>query len=71
LVGFKNLIKNATVKITNINGKLISELISDGGTASWDLRDLNGKKITTGVYLVFLSNLDGSESLVGKVAVVN
>ncbi len=71
LVGFKNLTKNTTVKITNINGKLISELISDGGTASWDLRDLNGKKITTGVYLVFLSNLDGSESLVGKVAVVN
>ncbi|MEQ8240664.1 MAG: T9SS type A sorting domain-containing protein [Cyclobacteriaceae bacterium] len=70
-VGFKNLLQNSSVKICDINGKLITEITSDGGTASWNLRDLSGARIKTGVYLVFIANFDGSESFVGKVAVVN
>ena len=70
-VGFKNLLQNSSVKISDINGKLITELTSEGGTASWNLTDLSGTRIKTGIYLVFIANVDGSESFVGKIAVVN
>ncbi|WP_323757568.1 T9SS type A sorting domain-containing protein [Roseivirga sp.] len=64
------LVNNASVKITDISGKLIKETNANGSTAIWNGRDNNGVKVKTGVYLVFSSNGDGTETFVGKIVVI-
>jgi ligand-binding sensor domain-containing protein len=69
-VGISGLAMDAIVKITDISGKLIWQTQANGGTASWNVRDYNGRRAATGVYLVFAASTDGSEREVGKIAVV-
>ncbi len=71
LVGITGLRYDTFVKITNINGKLVRELETNGGTASWDLLDYNQQKVSSGVYVVFTSTTDGEERFIGKIAVIN
>jgi hypothetical protein len=70
-VGISGLATDAVIKITDVSGKLIYQTTANGGTASWNLRDHYGRRVPTGVFLVFAINADGSESVVGKIAVVN
>jgi hypothetical protein len=70
-VGISGLATDAVVKITDVSGKLIYQTTANGGTASWDVRDYSGRRVPTGVFLVFAVKDDGSESIVGKIAVVN
>lgn len=51
----RGLAVNANVKITDVSGKLVYETQALGGQAIWDGRDYNGRKVQTGVYLVFSS----------------
>jgi hypothetical protein len=69
-VGISGLATDAVVKITDITGKLIWEGNAQGGTASWNIRNHSGQRAATGVYLVFSASVDGAESIVGKIAVV-
>ena len=59
------------VRITDINGNIVHSTTSDGGRALWNGKNENGQRVSTGVYLVFATNRDGSETTVGKIAVVN
>ena len=59
--------ENTSIKITDTAGRLIYETKSNGGTASWDLQN---HRATTAIYMVFCIAQDGSESFVGKVAVL-
>jgi len=70
LVGMQGLFNQATVKITTVSGVLVQELQAEGGTATWDLRAYTGDRVQSGVYLVFSASADGSETFVGKIAVV-
>ena len=70
-IGIKGLVKNAHVKITDITGNLIFETIAEGGQAIWNGRDFSGRKANSGVYLVFTSNEDGSETMVTKILFIN
>jgi len=69
-VGLSGLARNAVIKITDARGRLVRELVANGGTASWDLRTFNSASVQSGVYLVFSSSEDGAETLVGKIAVI-
>ncbi len=71
LVGISGLASDAIVKITDVSGRLIWQTQANGGTASWNVRDHAGNRVRTGMYLVFAVRGDGSESVVGKIAVVN
>ncbi|MGB3466286.1 MAG: hypothetical protein WBA74_13495, partial [Cyclobacteriaceae bacterium] len=71
LVGFSGLATDVRLKITDVSGKLIREIEANGGGASWNLRDLNGNRAQTGIYLVFSADREGVETYVGKLAVVN
>jgi hypothetical protein len=55
-IAIKGLARDATVKITDIRGRLIFQTRANGGQAIWDGRDYNGRKAATGVYLVFSSS---------------
>lgn len=66
-IGIKGLISDANIKITDISGNLIFETRSLGGQAVWDGKSLDGRKAETGVYLVFITNDDGTETIVTKI----
>lgn len=65
------LMKGASVKITNISGQLVSEGFAQGGQFLWDGHNLNDNRVSTGVYLIFCSNEDGSESKIIKLLFIN
>lgn len=70
-VGISGLATDAIVKITDIGGKLIWQTQANGGTATWNVQDHRGRRVATGIYLVFATTADGGESVVAKVAVVD
>jgi hypothetical protein len=70
-IGIKGLIENSNVKITDISGTLVFETTSNGGQATWDGNNFRGQRVATGVYLVFISNSDGSEKIATKIMFVN
>ncbi len=69
-VVINGLVNNALVKITDVSGKLVRETRANGSTALWNTRDINGKRVSSGVYLVFSSSADGTETYVGKIVVI-
>lgn len=70
-VGIEGLVSDAVVKITTISGRLVRQVEASGGTATWDVLDYNGSRVAAGVYLLFSASDDGSETFVGKIAVIN
>ncbi|NEM96671.1 type IX secretion system anionic LPS delivery protein PorZ [Pontibacter burrus] len=70
LVAISNLPNNAEVSITDISGKLIYKTRATGGTATWNVRDYNGKRAKAGVYLVLSSDADGKQTCISKIAVL-
>ncbi len=69
-VTITGLMKDTQIKITDISGNLVSETMSEGGQAVWDLTTYNGHRVSTGVYLIFCANSDGSKSFVTKILVI-
>jgi flagellar hook assembly protein FlgD len=63
--------ENSNLKIVDISGKLVFETTSVGGRAAWNGKNLHGNKVKTGVYVVFVSNEDGSEKVATKILIVN
>jgi len=70
-IAIKGLVKNADIKITDISGSLIYATKAEGGQAIWNGKSFDGRKAQTGVYLVFVSNEDGSETIVTKILFIN
>ncbi|MFT6746999.1 MAG: hypothetical protein ACJAZ2_001345 [Glaciecola sp.] len=70
-IGIRGVVDNAEIKITDIAGHLIYETIANGTTATWDGKSLNGKKAQSGVYIVFISNSDGTETEITKILFLN
>lgn len=70
-ISVRGLVRNALVKITDINGNLVYETIAEGGQAVWNGLDLWGRRPASGVYLVFSTNDDGSETMVTKILFIN
>jgi hypothetical protein len=69
-IGIKGLAENASVKITDINGNLVYETISNGGTATWNGKNFSGEAASSGVYLILVVNNDGSDTAVSKILIV-
>ena len=61
---------NADVKIVSASGALVAEGKSNGGTFTWDLRDLKGRQVASGVYMVQTATSEGGKGTVCKIAVV-
>jgi flagellar hook assembly protein FlgD len=58
------------VKVTDISGGLVWEIQAQGGQVIWDGKNLEGRKVNTGVYYIFVTNSDGSQKKAGKVLFV-
>ncbi|MBO6517152.1 MAG: hypothetical protein JJ975_11435, partial [Bacteroidia bacterium] len=62
---------NATVKITDIAGRVVYEMLSNGGTAVWDGNNFNGQRAQTGIYLFITANEEDEDPRVTKLLLVN
>jgi hypothetical protein len=69
-VKIAGLLDKANVKITDIEGNLVYETTSEGGTIEWDTTAFGKYKVASGVYMVFISAQDGVETKVKKVMIV-
>ncbi|QMU63299.1 MAG: hypothetical protein GKR88_02740 [Flavobacteriaceae bacterium] len=72
-----HLPRGTNVKILDISGNLIYETNVvegqqlQGGKVVWDKKNLAGKSVASGIYVVLLSNDDATETSVTKIAIVN
>jgi len=65
-IAIKGLVANGDVRITDITGQLVYRTTALGGQAVWNGKDYTGHRPQSGVYLIFVTNSDGSETYAGK-----
>ena len=72
-----HLPKGTNVKILDVAGNLVYETNVvegqelQGGKVVWNKKNLAGKKVASGIYIVLLSNDDATDTGVTKIAIVN
>ena len=71
LVTIQGIRYDSDVKVTDISGNLVFKTTSNGGTATWNGRTLDGNKASSGVYLIWTATNQGSSRKVGKVVLIN
>ena len=82
-VKITNLTENVNIKITDIEGNLVAEAQSninarynnfnleiDGGTAFWNGKNLRNKQVSSGVYIIMLSDLQSYETKILKLMII-
>ncbi len=71
IITITGLVERTQVKITDLNGNLIYQTVSNGSIATWDGKDKHGKKVNTGIYFAICATHDGSQSAITKIMVIN
>ncbi|ALM20806.1 immunoreactive antigen [Nonlabens sp. MIC269] len=69
-VTIDGLTDRARVKITDVEGNLVYEEVSQGGSITWDQRNFGGVKVASGVYLLLISTDDNIETTVTKLMII-
>jgi ligand-binding sensor domain-containing protein len=69
-VKIAGLISKANIKITDIEGNLVYETTSEGGTIEWDTTAFGKYRVSSGVYMIFIAAEDASETAVKKVMII-
>ncbi|RLD30053.1 MAG: ABC transporter substrate-binding protein [Bacteroidetes bacterium] len=69
-VTIDGLTDNANVKITDIEGNLVFETTSQGGSVLWDTTAFGKYKVASGVYMVLITTDDFLETKVSKIMIV-
>ena len=52
----------STIRIMSNSGRLVHQGISNGGSYSWNLNDMNGNPVPSGVYHAIITNQENSKS---------
>ncbi len=69
-VAITGLMYNTLVKITDVEGNVVFETRSNGGTAVWDTADLRGNPVKSGVYLVFCYDDQYTQKCIKKLLII-
>ena len=69
-VTIDGLTADANVKITDIEGNLVFETTSQGGSVLWDTSAFGKYKVASGVYMVLITSDDQLETKVTKIMVI-
>ena len=70
-IAIRGLVNNAVVKITELDGRLVYQTRALGGQAVWDGKDYRGRRISSGVYLVLVSDDGRKENLATKIVFIS
>ena len=70
-IAVRGLANNAIVKITEMDGRLVYQARALGGQAVWDGKDYKGRRISSGVYLVLISDDGRKENLATKIIFIS
>lgn len=70
MVTIDGLMRNANVKITDIEGNLVYEEIARGGSIQWDTTAFGRYRVATGVYLVMVTSDDQKDTKIAKIMIV-
>lgn len=69
-VQIRGLMNNTTVRITDLYGNLVFETMSNGGGATWNLRNMSNRPVVTGIYLIHCVTQNGENREAVKIHVV-
>jgi ligand-binding sensor domain-containing protein len=69
-IAIRGVANNAIVKIAELNGRLVYQARALGGQAIWNGKDYKGRTISTGVYLVIVSDDTQQEKTVTKIVYI-
>lgn len=69
-VTITGLTQESIIKITGNSGRLIHQAVSNGGSYSWDLRDINGRLVPSGVYHAIITDRDNGTSQTKSITVI-
>jgi len=70
-ISITGLVANSFIKITDINGTLIDDGYALGGKYVWNGKDYNGRRASSGIYLVFSSDSKSKQKAVAKIVFIN
>ncbi|NDP20712.1 MAG: T9SS type A sorting domain-containing protein [Paludibacter sp.] len=71
VITITGLVADTQVKITDLTGNLVCQTVSNGSLATWDGKDIHGRKVSTGIYLAICVSPDGTQSTITKIMVIN
>ena len=72
VLSIDGLVRNSSIKILTIDGKLITEFSTSGGRLTfWDGRDSDGEFVSSGIYIIVAYDEEVDNVVKGKVAVFN
>jgi ligand-binding sensor domain-containing protein len=69
-VTIDGLTANANVKITDLEGSLVFQETSQGGSITWDTKAFGKYKVASGVYFVLITSDDALETKIKKIMIV-
>jgi streptogramin lyase len=69
-VTIDGLTARANVKITDVNGNLVYEQVSEGGSIQWDTTAFGRYKVSSGVYFIMATTDDALETKIAKVMII-
>lgn len=64
------LTDRANVKITDLNGNLVYEEVSQGGSIQWDTTAFGRYKVRSGVYFILITAEDATETKIVKLMII-
>jgi len=71
VVTIDGLTEGTEVRVTDVAGNLIFKTSSLGGRATWNAKNSNGKRVATGVYLIFCSSPQQKTTKIIKLLVIH
>jgi ligand-binding sensor domain-containing protein len=69
-IAIRGVANNSIVKITELDGRLVYQTRALGGQAVWNGKDYKGRAISTGIYLVLVSDDSRQEKAVTKIVFI-
>ncbi len=69
-IAIRGVTNNALIKITEIDGRLVYQTRALGGQAIWDGRNYRGQKISSGIYLILVTDDNRKENYATKIVFI-